>query len=401
MTRQWTKACVAVLAIVAMFAIAYDPTAAQSKDPIKVGMIEPLSGPIAAAGGYITNGAKMAAERINARGGVLGRPLELIVEDNKSDPAETRNAAEKLIVRDKVPAIIGAWGSSMTLAMMPLAAQHGVPILVETSSSSKITDPKTPGSKVVSRISPTSELEAVGVDGLMSKLGFKKVGYLAVNTDWGRGAVAAFGDVVKKHGATVDLVEYVGQADTDFYSQLTKFKAAGVDSVIITDDAPKTAKMLQQMKELGLNAKVLVTGGSAWPDSIVQLAGAPAAEGAMFVQMFNPYDPSMSGDPEGAKYYVDEWKKRNLPWIGVVEGMRGFDAVNVLAKAITQAKEPTAAKIMEALRTVESPGLYGLNKFDKNGQSYPNIMLTQVKDGKMVVVGVTPSAKLWSAAAPK
>jgi ABC-type branched-subunit amino acid transport system substrate-binding protein len=81
--------------------------------------------------------------------------------------------------------------------------------------------------------------------------------------------------------------------------------------------------------------------------------------------------------------------------------MRGFDAVNVLAKAITQAKEPTAAKIMEALRTVESPGLYGLNKFDKNGQSYPNIMLTQVKDGKMTVVGVTPSAKLWSAAAPK
>jgi branched-chain amino acid transport system substrate-binding protein len=132
-------------ALVALLPMGIAPALAQSKEPIKIGLIQPLSGPIAAAGSYITNAAKIAVERINAKGGVLGRPLELVIEDNKSDPAETRNAAEKLIVRDKVPIIIGAWGSSMTLAMMPLAAQHGVPILVETSSSSKITDPKTPG----------------------------------------------------------------------------------------------------------------------------------------------------------------------------------------------------------------------------------------------------------------
>jgi branched-chain amino acid transport system substrate-binding protein len=374
---------------------------AQSKEPIKIGMIQPLSGPIAAAGSYITNGAKIATDRINAAGGVLGRPLELVIEDNKSDPAETRNAAEKLIVRDKVPVIIGAWGSSMTLAMMPLAAQHGVPLLVETSSSVKITDPKTPGQKVVSRISPTSELEAKGLESILPKLGMKKVGYIAVNTDWGRGAVVAFSDALKKNGASVELVEYVGQADTDFYPQLTKFKAAGVDSVLITDDAPKTAKMLQQMKELGLDAKVLVTGGSAWPDSIMQLAGAKAAEGAMFINFYNPYDAAMAGDPAASRAYVEEWKKRNLPWIGIVEGMRGFDAVYVVAKAIEAAKEPTAAKVHAALRATETRGLYGLNKFDQNGQSYCNIILTQVKDGKYAVVAVTPSTKLWEAAAAK
>jgi branched-chain amino acid transport system substrate-binding protein len=376
------------------------PTEAQ-QEPLRVGMIQPLSGPIAAAGSYIVNGAKIALDRVNAKGGVGGRRLELIIEDNKSDPAETRNAAEKLIVRDKVPVIIGAWGSSMTLAMMPLAAQHGVGIVVETSSSVKITDPKTPGAKIVSRISPTSELEAFGVEPLLPQLGMKKVGYIAVNTDWGRGAVVAFGDVLKKQGGKIELVEYVGQADTDFYSQLTKFKAAGVDSVIITDDAPKTAKMLQQMKELGLNAKVLVTGGSAWPDSIVQLAGAPAAEGAMFINFYNPYDHSLAGDPEASRAYVEEWKKRGLPWIGVVEGMRGFDAVNLVAKALEMAGEPTAAKVHDALRRAEVRGLYGLNKFDKNGQSYCNIILSQVKDGKYAVVGVTSSAKLWNAAAAK
>jgi len=392
-----------VVALVATVFVVFGLTVgeAQQKEPLRVGLIQPLSGPIAAAGSYIVNGAKIALDRVNGKGGVGGRPLELIIEDNKSDPAETRNAAEKLIVRDKVPVIIGAWGSSMTLAMMPLAAQHGVPLLVETSSSIKITDPKTPGAKIVSRISPTSELEAFGVEPLIPQLGLKKVGYLAVNTDWGRGAVTAFGDVLKKHGAKIEAVEYVGQADTDFYSQLTKFKAAGVDSVMITDDAPKTAKMLQQMKELGLEAKVLVTGGSAWPDSILQLAGAKAAEGAMFINFYNPYDHSLAADPEASRAYVEDWKKRGLPWIGVVEGMRGFDAVNVVAAALQKAGDPTPQKVHDALRSIEMKGLYGLIKFDKNGQSFSNIILAQVKDGKYAVAGVTPSTKLWNAAAAK
>src|ERR1700687_5709465 len=76
---------------------------AQTKDPIKVGLIQPLSGPVAASGSYITNGARIAADRVNAKGGVLGRPLELVIEDNKSDPAETRNPAEKITVRAKGP----------------------------------------------------------------------------------------------------------------------------------------------------------------------------------------------------------------------------------------------------------------------------------------------------------
>jgi branched-chain amino acid transport system substrate-binding protein len=175
----------------------------------------------------------------------------------------------------------------------------------------------------------------------------------------------------------------------------------GFDAVYVVAKAIETAKMLQQMKELGLNAKVLVTGGSAWPDSIVQLAGAKAAEGAMFINFYNPYDFAMAGDPEASKVFVDEWKKRGLPWIGVVEGMRGFDGVNVVARALEIAKEPTAARVQAALRGLEMKGLYGLIKFDQNGQSYCNIIVTQVKDGKYSVVAITPSSKLWELAAVK
>ncbi len=388
--RSWAFLLIGFLLV----ALGVVPTSAQQKEPIKVGVVQPLSGPIAAAGSYIVNGAKIAAEKINAKGGVLGRPLELIVEDNKSDPAETRNAVEKLIVRDKVPVLMGAWGSSMTLAAMPVLAQHGVPMVVETSSSIKITDPKTPGAQWVSRISPTSELEAQGVASILPKLGMKRVGYIAVNTDWGRGAVIAFGESVKKAGGNIEMVEYVGQADTDFYSQLTKFKAAGLDSVIITDDAPKLAKMLQQMRDLGYRPKVLSTGGSSFPDALVQLAGAEAANGSYHIVFWNPYDPNVAGDPTLSNYFVAEWKKRDLPWIGIIEGMRGFDAIHVIARALQLAKEPDSKKINEALRKVDMKGLYGHIKFDKNGQSYCNIIVAQVKDGKMVTAAVTPGDEL-------
>ena len=121
----------------------------------------------------------------------------------------------------------------------------------------------------------------------------------------------------------------------------------------------------------------------------------------MFINFYNPYDYSLAGDPEASRAYVEEWKKRGLPWIGVVEGMRGFDAVNLVAQALATAGDPTPAKVQEALRRAEMKGLYGLIKFDKNGQSFSNIILSQVKDGKYAVVGVTPSTKLWNAAAAK
>src|SRR5690606_10699482 len=123
-----------------------------------IGVSQPLTGPVAAAGTYVANGARLAAEQLNAQGGVLGKKIELIVEDNKSNPREAVNTAEKLILRDKVPVMIGAWGSTFTLATMPKLQEYGVPMVVETASSSKIT---TAGNPWVFRISPTSRMEAL------------------------------------------------------------------------------------------------------------------------------------------------------------------------------------------------------------------------------------------------
>src|SRR5947207_211588 len=116
---------------------------------IKIGVNEPITGAFAASGTYVVNGAKIAADEINAAGGVLGRRIELIIEDNKSNPTEAAAVAEKLITSNKTPVMMGAWGSSLTLAVMPKLIDYETAMVVETSSSGKIT---TTGNPYVFRI---------------------------------------------------------------------------------------------------------------------------------------------------------------------------------------------------------------------------------------------------------
>ncbi|HEV7391588.1 MAG TPA: ABC transporter substrate-binding protein, partial [Burkholderiales bacterium] len=132
LTWMRTAAAAAGMALAAAGPAAYAQT-------IKIGVNEPLTGAVAASGNFVVNGAKIAADEINAKGGILGSKIELVIEDNKSNPTEAVAAAEKLIVRDKVPVMMGAWSSTYTLAVMPKLMEYKVPMLVETSSSDKIT----------------------------------------------------------------------------------------------------------------------------------------------------------------------------------------------------------------------------------------------------------------------
>ena len=191
-SRLW-MACAAVVVAVS------GPAAAQ--ETIKIGVNQPLTGVVAAAGNMVTAGTKIAAEQINAKGGILGKKLELIIEDNKSNPTEAAAVAEKLITRDKVPALVGAWSSTYTLAVMPKLLEYQVPMVVETSSADKIT---TLGNPYIFRISPTNGTEAKSFARFVEPLGIKKADFLTVNNDWGLGAAAEFGKMLKDKGLTVN-----------------------------------------------------------------------------------------------------------------------------------------------------------------------------------------------------
>src|ERR1700755_2989117 len=200
-------------------------------DTIKIGVNEPLTGAFAASGTYVVNGAKIAADEINAKGGVLGKKIELVIEDNKSNPTEAAAVAEKLITNDKVPVMMGAWGSSLTLAVMPKLIEYETPMVVETSSSGKIT---TTGNPFIFRISPPSAVEAAAFKGIVDKLELKKVDFLVINNDWGRGTADDFGKMMKDKGIAVGLVETMDQGAQDMSAQLSKIKGSDSETVIVT-----------------------------------------------------------------------------------------------------------------------------------------------------------------------
>jgi len=364
------------------------PAGAQPAEPIKIGVIQPLSGPVAASGNYVRMGAEIARDWINARGGVLGRQIQLLIEDNKSDPKEAATAAEKLIVRDKVPVIMGAWGSSMTLAAMPKLEEYGVPMVVETSSASTVTKR---GNPWVFRISPPSEMEALGLEKYLKDLGIKKADFLAVNTDWGRGAVTAFGDVLKRAGAGVGATEFMDQAATDMNAQITKIKADNGDTLFLTTSVEQITLVLRQAQEQRLVMKVITTGGSSSPSQLIKQAGA-AAEGTYHILFFLPWFPEAMPDGKLAKAFVDEWTKRGHPFDGLTEGFRGHDGIATAVEAVRLAGKPDPKAVREALWKVNLMGVNGPITFEKDGpagkesgQSKPSIFIVQIKDGKIAL----------------
>jgi branched-chain amino acid transport system substrate-binding protein len=364
------------------------PGSVDAQAPIKIGVIEPLSGSVAASGNYVRMGAEIARDWINAKGGVSGRKIELLIEDNKSDPKEAASAAEKLIVRDKVPAIMGCWGSSMTLAAMPKLEEYGVPMVVETSSASSVTKR---GNPWIFRISPPSEMEALGLEKYLDKLGVKKADFLAVNTDWGRGAIAAFGAMLKKQGRAVGAAEYMDQAATDMSAQLTKIKTTGGDTLFLTTAVEQITLVMKQAQEQRLAMKVVTTGGSSSPTQLIKQAGA-AAEGSYHIVFFMPWFPEAMPDGKLAKAFVDEWGKRGHPFEGLTEGFRGHDGIATIAEAIKLAGKDDPKAIREALWRVRLMGVNGPIKFEKDGpagkesgQSQPSIFVVQIKNGKVAL----------------
>ena len=356
-----------------------------AEKPIKIGIVWPITGPISASGSYMKGGAKIAKDKINAEGGIIGRPIRLFIEDGANDPAQSVSAAEKLITREKVDAFIGCWGSSPTLAVSAsVTKKYGIPHVATTSSSIKVTmqNGKRPN-RWLFRISPTSRMEAEGLEKyLVSKMGFTKVAFLPVNNDWGRGAAKEFAAVIKRSGGKVVATEIINQDQTDFLTQLTKVRSSGANSIIVTTDMAQISLILKQYNKLGMKQKILTTGGGIVPEGLVELAGKRAAEGVMIDTFFAPWFPELTKIPDEARWFVDEYIGQGNPFKGFGECFRSYDGLKTIKAAFEIAGTTDKEKVREAFHKVDIQGLSGPIKFDRFGQSKPTILVIQVKNGK-------------------
>ncbi|QET05488.1 MULTISPECIES: ABC transporter substrate-binding protein [Cupriavidus] len=375
--------------LVATCVLAYGASSAQAQETIKIGVTEPLTGAVAASGTYVTNGARIAADVINSRGGVLGRKIELVIEDNKSNPREAVNSAEKLILKDKVPVLMGAWSSTFTLAVMPKLVEYGVPMVVETASSTKIT---TAGNPWIFRTSPTSAMEAAAFARHLASFSpaIKKVDFLSVNNDWGLGAAAEFRKALEGKGIAVGRTETMAPDATDLSAQLASLKSTGADTLIVTSGIEQLTLAIRQAAEQRLPQRIITTGGS-FPEPLLKTPG-PKGYASQHLLFFAPWAVERAKYPEVAKDFVEGWNARKLDFAGQTEGFRGYDAILTIAEAIRVAGKAEPAAIRDALWKVKLKGVNGDIAFIKegpagkeSGQAEPNIYVVELKDGAVAV----------------
>jgi branched-chain amino acid transport system substrate-binding protein len=360
---------------------------AAAQSTIKIGVVQPLTGAFAASGNDVVNGAKIATTEINAKGGVLGKKLELVIEDSKSSPSEAAAVAEKLMVRDKVQVLMGASASSATLAVMPKLMEYKVPMLVETSSSSKVT---VAGNPYIFRIAPPSEVEAAVFGKIVGKIGIKKADFLVVNNDWGLANLKAFTEVLKKHGIPTLTHETMDPTAQDMSAQLAKLKNSGADALLLVTEVQQLVLILKQSQSLRMPQKFIVASASSSPDQLIEEAGN-ATNNLVVTVAFAPWFPELSNNPDVAEAFVKEWNKRGYPAAGLTEGFRGYDGIKTIAAGIKGAGKAEPAAIRDALWKVKLKGVTDNIYFEKqgpagkeSGQAPASVFVVGIKDGKIV-----------------
>jgi branched-chain amino acid transport system substrate-binding protein len=394
MKRNFLLSATAALAL-AVSACGGQGGAEGSADEVVIGVAQPLSGPVAAQGTAVADGARIAAKEINDAGGISGRTLKLVIEDDANDPATCVSIAQRLTTKVRPAAVMGGWGSSCTLAMQPVLERAQMPLLVETSSSDLVTstEGEGQGNDWTFRLSPTSRMEATALESVLDKMNIKTVFTLPVNNDFGLGAAKHYGEILRGLGAEVVGSAKFEQGEQSFSTYVTQAKASGADTWIVTTDAGQIALLLKEAKGQRATARIITTGGSNSPIQVNQLAGENATNGTFATMFFPVWDTSLAADAEGAKNFLDTWKADGKDLGEATEGVRGYTGIKVLAAALENVDDPSDKEaVRDALTKVETPGaIYGDISFGKwhdlINQNVPPVYLVETQNGQLKLVG--------------
>lgn len=352
-----------------------------AQETIDIGLIQPLTGSVAYNGKANVDGAKMALEEINASGGVLGKQLNLIVEDGQCAPANSVNAFEKLVQKDKVVTVIGAFCSSATAAIMPIAEKYKLPLVTGVSSKADLTEQ---GNRYFFRAAETDALMAEAFAKILANnLGLKKVAYIGVNDDWGRGGVEVFEKDLSLLGVETSLKEYFDHGTTDFFTILAKVRSTNPDGVFVAAETQDGSILMKQFRELGLENKVFGVGSWATAD-FVSLTG-DAAEGIYAAVPYASSIPTARNVAFVEKYQAVYGRKPGK------YDAAGYNAVNIVAQAIGRAGSTDAEAIRTALASTSYEAPNGVYQFTDKGQAYGfEAVLVQLQSGEPVVVATAP-----------
>jgi len=362
MVNRRHKKLLSQLALAA--AVSFSVSAVEAGDTIKIGGMAPLSSPGSyQQGPELVLGLEWAVEDVNAAGGVLGKQVELIVEDTQGRPPTGATVVEKLITKDKVVAAAGEYHSSVCKAEIEVFHQHGIPFVIGSCWSDSLT---AAGYDEIFRTSVYSSKLAENMVAVMAANGIKKAASLVEDTDYGIGIAENIENAIKKLNVDIDFqYEVVEKTSKDFVPVLLKYKTQVKPEVLIVAvTQPGGFLILKQAHEIRFapSKDTLYLDGTctAQNDKVFWEAVKDAGK---YVLMSCPYSPSVKLTELGEKIkqrYIDKYDRQPnyLP-------LQGYDAMISLLTAIKNAGSTDSKAIIKALQSLKIPGTRGDIEFSQ------------------------------------
>jgi len=348
-------------------------------EKILFAVVGPMTGDGAAMGQQMLVGAELAIKEINESGGVHGKEFEFVVGDDQMNPNQAVMLAQKFSTNKDILAILGPNNSGCAISALPTYEKAGIPMISPLTSNPKLT---TLGHKNFVRIYIKDDTQSfILAKFVVTELGFKNVGILWENTDYGKGVDDLMIKYIPELGGKILGDEsFVGATEKDFSSQITKFKGAGVDCILNIGGYTVGALLAMQCRNLGYNVQIVGEAGSSNP-KLIEIGGE-AVEGTYAITNFDPYDKR----PKQAKFIADYQAFSKLKELPGEWGAHTYDVVYVLKKAIEMGGT-NREKLIEALHNpdFEYDGVTGFIKFDQYGDVLgKNPIFLKVENGKFV-----------------
>jgi branched-chain amino acid transport system substrate-binding protein len=341
-------------------------------DKIRIGVFMSTTGTTANFGISSVNGIKMAADEINAAGGINGKQVELLVQDDRSDASEAATIVTKFVTQDQVHAVIGEVASSRSIAAAPIAQNAKIPMLTPSSTNPKVT---TTGDFIF-RSCFIDPYQGAAIAQFAAKTLGAKTAAIMVDrkNDYSTGLEKFITETFTKMGGKMVATQSYQEGDQDFNAQLTSLKGSNPEVIFVPGYYNDVGLIAKQARDKGINVPLI--GGDGWDSEQLYKIGGTALNGSYFTNHYSPFDT----DPRVVKF-VNDYKSR---YSGTPDALAAtaYDAANIMFDAIKRSKSLSGTDIRDALQATNAfPGVTGTVTFNQQRDAVKSIVMIEIKDG--------------------
>lgn len=341
--------------LVAAFSLAVAATSSYAADPIKIGVSGPFTGGSSSMGVSMRDGVRLAAKEINAHGGIMGRPIQLVERDDEAKNERGVQIAQELIDKEKVTATVGFINTGVALAAQRFYEDAKIPVMNNVATGTIVTKqfPDKPENYIFRNAAPDNIQSPMIVEEAVGRRGFKKVAILADSTNYGQLGRQDLEKALAAKGIKPVAEEKFNIKDVDMTAQLLKAKQAGAEAILTYGIGPELAQIANGMAKLGWKVPMI----GSWTLSMANYIdnAGPNGDGAIMPQTFIQDSNNTPKRKAFVTAYLKEFKPKDGRIDSPVSAAQAYDSVYLLKAAIEQAKSTEGPKIREALEDLKTP----------------------------------------------